>query len=296
MLREVGIEAELVLVRTGMRGGFDPATASLAPFDHAIAYVPSLDLYIDGTAEATGTAELPEMDRSSLGLRVTGGEGKLVTLPEPDAAASWQRRSVDVTVDKDGAMRFHAKLETRGVDAPAWRRRYQADASRRERVATDLAGSLGPVELLAGGAGLSIGDLDAIEKPVTLDVSGQASAKREGNAWAIPSGPSWSLVAKLASRPTRSYPVLLGARREHSETWTITLPRGMTVAALPKATALREPFGRYSLEVSQEANKVRITTTLALDAARIEPSSYDAFRRFCQAVDASAGAPLLLTP
>ena len=35
-----------------MRGGIEPEPASLAPFDHAIAYVPSLDLYLDGTAQA----------------------------------------------------------------------------------------------------------------------------------------------------------------------------------------------------------------------------------------------------
>ncbi|MCA9625831.1 MAG: DUF3857 domain-containing protein, partial [Myxococcales bacterium] len=50
MLAEVGVDAEIVILRTGLRGGFDPTIASLAPFDHAIAYVPALDLYLDGTA------------------------------------------------------------------------------------------------------------------------------------------------------------------------------------------------------------------------------------------------------
>src|SRR5690606_31376428 len=47
-LRELGINAYLVVLRTGMRGDFRSELPSLAPFDHAIAYVPSLDLYLDG--------------------------------------------------------------------------------------------------------------------------------------------------------------------------------------------------------------------------------------------------------
>ena len=43
LLREVGVDAELVLVRTRRGGRLDPEPASLAVFDHAIVYVPKLD-------------------------------------------------------------------------------------------------------------------------------------------------------------------------------------------------------------------------------------------------------------
>src|SRR4029078_8749307 len=62
MLHELGVPAPMVLVRTGLRGRFRSEVASLAPFDHAIAYVPELDLYLDGTAEFTGSSELPSLD------------------------------------------------------------------------------------------------------------------------------------------------------------------------------------------------------------------------------------------
>ncbi|HET9929559.1 MAG TPA: DUF3857 domain-containing protein, partial [Polyangiaceae bacterium] len=44
LLQELGIDATIVILRTQMRGRFDSKVASLAPFDHAIAYVPSLNL------------------------------------------------------------------------------------------------------------------------------------------------------------------------------------------------------------------------------------------------------------
>ena len=66
-----------------MRGLFEDSPASLAPFDHAIAYVPSLDLYLDGTAEYTGSTELPSMDRGAMALQINEGNAKLVRLRNP---------------------------------------------------------------------------------------------------------------------------------------------------------------------------------------------------------------------
>ena len=59
MLREAGIDARIVLVRTRHNGAIGEQPASLPSFDHAIAYVPELDLYLDGTAEHSGIDELP---------------------------------------------------------------------------------------------------------------------------------------------------------------------------------------------------------------------------------------------
>ena len=98
MLREAGIPSTIVLVRTGMRGNIEPTPASLAPFDHAIAYVPSLDLYLDGTAEHTGSNELPVMDRGAVALQINEGHAKLVHLPQPPPEASVTRRKLDLSL------------------------------------------------------------------------------------------------------------------------------------------------------------------------------------------------------
>src|SRR5690606_13765893 len=70
MLREAGIDAHIVLVRTRRNGAIPELPASLAVFDHAIAYVPGLDLYIDGTAVYSGMRELPEQDQGVTVLHV----------------------------------------------------------------------------------------------------------------------------------------------------------------------------------------------------------------------------------
>jgi tetratricopeptide (TPR) repeat protein len=294
LLREVGIAAEYVLVRTGLRGKFDPTTPSLAPFDHAIAYVPSLDLYLDGTAAGTGMGELPLLDRSAMGLRISGGEGKLVTLPDPAPSASRERRSVELSLSADGRLRFNASFENQGVDAPAWRQRYQSESTRRERVSSDLASVLGQVELTTGARGVKVSDLDDVERAVLIEASGSAEATREGALLSLPMGPRWTLVSQLAARPGRRHDVLVGALKQHEESWTLRLPAGLKVRSVPAAAAVNSPFGRFLLRVERAADTITVESQLTIDKSRIAPRDYAAFRRFCEEVDAAAAPRVVL--
>lgn len=294
LLAELGVEAELVILRTGLRGGFDTTTASLEPFDHAIVYVPSIDLYLDGTAEGTGTGELPAFDRSAIGLRISGGQGKLVKLPEPDASTSVDDRVFDVTMQPDGDLSFKGHVEVRGVDAAGSRARYRAEATRRERVSSDLAGALGAVELSPGPKGLTVTGVDGIEAPVRLDVAGAGSASQQGSTWVIGVGPTWNLVGTYASRSQRTHDLLLGPQRVHRERWSVTIPAGMRVASSPKQAKIATKFGSYEQTTKTDGKQVIVESTLRLDRSRISPGEYAAFRAFCQQVDASSGASLLV--
>ncbi|MBM4364392.1 MAG: DUF3857 domain-containing protein, partial [Deltaproteobacteria bacterium] len=164
LLRELGIDAELVLVRTGLRGEFASKLPSLAPFDHAIAYVPSLDLYLDGTAEGAGSTELPGMDQGSLALRVSARGVTPVRLPVAEAATNLRRREVHATLRADGAAQIEITLEARGSRAASFRKRFHAEATRRDRVTAHLAESLPGFELGQGAAAVALPTLD-LEAP-----------------------------------------------------------------------------------------------------------------------------------
>ena len=125
MLKEAGIPATIVILRTGMRGDFEGAPASLAPFDHAIAYVPSMNLYLDGTAEFTGSRELPAMDRGALALRIHEGKPELVHLPEPPPEESVTSRKVEAVVGQDGSATIDFRADVTGVHASSWRSRVR---------------------------------------------------------------------------------------------------------------------------------------------------------------------------
>jgi tetratricopeptide (TPR) repeat protein len=291
MLREAGIPATIVIVRTGMRGGIEPDPASPAPFDHAIAYVPSLDLYLDGTAEHTGATELPVMDRGALALQVNEGHPKLVHLPQPPPEASVTHRKLDLVLAPDGGAEFHMDLAITGAYASSWRQRYLAEATRRERAQHDLGGELGPFELAAGKQGLDVNDLDDEEQPVKIRAKGKAIgfARRDGDVLTIPAGPSHRLVADYASLSRRTLDVDLHALTQREDEWTIHVPPGMKVSRSPQPAQLDTPFGRFSVAFEESAGKVVVRTLLAFKKARITPAEYPAWRAFCEAVDRAFG-------
>ncbi|MBI4703788.1 MAG: transglutaminase domain-containing protein, partial [Deltaproteobacteria bacterium] len=289
MLRELGIEAELVLVRTGLRGQLDTSIASLAPFDHAVAYVPSLDLYLDATAEASGAMELPALDRAAVGLRITGGAGRLVRLPDPPAESSAESRRFELTLLDGGALAFRAELRAQGVSAPAWRERFQAEATRRERIGAALASLLGPVELAPGTRGVRAGDLELADRPATMQLEGRAEARAESGSYRVPVGPSYGLTAQYASLARRERPVVLGAAQSRADVWTLRLRPGQRVLSTPEPKQVEASFGSFALAVDAAPDRVTVSTTLTLRRSRIQPGEYDEWRAFCEAVDGAAG-------
>lgn len=291
MLRELGIPATIVLVRTGLRGQSEDLPASLAPFDHAIAYVPSLDLYLDGTAEHTGTRELPMFDRGAFALQVNEGQPKLVRLPHPRAEESVATRKVDVALAADGSAQVSVDRTISGVLAADWRVRYIAEGTRRERATRDLTGDFGSFELAPGKPGVELSDLDDVEQPVHFKARGKATtfARREGEALSAPTGPGASLVSELASLSKRTHDIVIPALSVREDEWSVTAPAGLKVAVAPTPEKLDTPFGSFAIEVERAASRVTVKSRLTFTKTRISPAEYDAFRAFCQAADRAFG-------
>ncbi|HEU4407917.1 MAG TPA: DUF3857 domain-containing protein [Polyangiaceae bacterium] len=288
MLRELGIPARLVLVRTGMRGLAPTDAPSYAFFDHAIAYVPSLDLYLDGTAEYTGMAELPPMDRGALGLQIVDGQGKLVRLPEPPAAETRRARAIDLTLG-DGAAALDLRVESTGAFASELRQRYHPESTRRARALEDFGREFGGLSLQSGAAGLEVGRPDDIERPVQLRLRGRALGitRAEGGDYGLQVAPLGSLVGHYAVLSSRRHPLKLPFRATYEDEWTIRLPAGLRLKHAPPSKALESPFGRLELRVEPAPGKVLVKTKLAFEKTRVAPSEYAAFRSFCEEVDRS---------
>jgi len=299
MLKELGIPATIVIVRTGMRGDFETYPASLAPFDHAIAYVPSLDLYLDGTAEYTGATELPSMDRGALALQVNEGHPKLVHLPDPPAPESTTTRHVDITESLDGSAQLDWRLSVTGAGAGGFRQRYHVQSSRKERLSEDLGGEF---------AGLSLTDIDAnnledIDAPVSLHVHAHSPdlARHDGAALAFPAGPRPHLVRDLAPLSARHLDMRLHAMTTAVSDWVLHAPPGTHVVSAPTAATLDSPFGsvHVTIETSdgppRPTDTVHVVTTVVLSQTRVLAKDYPEFRAFCEAGDRLLGQQLVVS-
>ncbi len=296
MLGELGVDATMVLVRSGMRGRFQSEVASLAPFDHAIAYVPELDLYLDGTAEYTGSRELPSMDQGALGLQVNAGTAKVVKLPENDPEAHVKRRRVQLRALPGGAAELELEYETSGPSAAAWRQRYASEATRRARVQEDLLREYPGIEIGAGALGVQTSDLSDWERPVTISVRGRAPnvLRAEGRSASVAVTPSERLTGRFAGLQKRRLDVDIGSFATIDETVVVSLAAAEHVIGAPVAARLESEFGSVLVEVTREPGKLTVHSRLSLKVSRVRPDEYAAFRRFCQSVDAAFEPRLVL--
>ena len=139
LLREVGVDADLVLVRTRRGGRLDPQPASLAVFDHAIVYVPKLDRYLDGTAEFAGLAELPTEDQGVMVLRV-GPHGRRA---DRDAGAPVGRQPGRAALAGRRRSRAATRTSTSRSRSGARRRPTGASTTRRRASGPSATGGCG---------------------------------------------------------------------------------------------------------------------------------------------------------
>jgi hypothetical protein len=280
-----------------MRGDFQSKIPSLAVYDHAIAYVPEVDLYLDGTAEFTGSSELPRMDLGAKGILLNRGNAKPVRLPEPDPKKNVIVRELDATLDWEGGAKVKLAYEVRGVDAAGWRQRYHNDATRRERVTTDLGSEFKGFKIDNGARGLGTGDLGDYEAPATLSVSGQTSgfARKKGTELSMMVTVGADLTPTYASLSSRKQDVRILAFSTRKNTTKIRLPAGAQLISKPPQVKYESEFGAYSVNVEVKAQEVLVTSHLEIRVSRVSRAKYAAWKQFCTAADEAMSHPLVIS-
>ncbi len=298
MLRELGIPATIVILRTGLRGDFDAKVASLAPFDHAIAYVPSLKLYLDGTAEYTGSDELPTMDLGARGLLVNEGDTKLVRLPDVDPGRAVRARELAATVKKSGEATLDVSYDTSGASAPSWRRRYHAKGTRRERLTQDIGREFPGFQLAAGPTAIVANDLEDIEQAVKIRVRGAAPAfgRAEGKQLSMAVTPNHGLTSSYASLSKRRLDVKIPPIGTYDDTFKIQLPPGVKIVSGPEDATASTRFGSYSVKVEKQQSRIVVRSRLVVKVTRVEVADYAAWQKFCMDADKAFSPRLVVGP
>jgi tetratricopeptide (TPR) repeat protein len=298
LLKEIGIKSTIVVTRTRMRGDFRSKIASFAPFDHAIAYVPSLNLYLDGTAEHTGIYELPKMDVGAVVLHVNEGKAVLTRIPDADPEKNFVHRELNVDLDAKGSAKLDIDYATGGYNAASWRDAYGAEATRRERMTRDLGGDFPGVLINEGPQGLVTSDLTNNEEPVKIKVRASAPgfARNEGDSLSMPVTGGFRLTPNFASLSQRRQAVELIAFTTVDDVYRVKLPPGAKVLSAPEPREATSQFGSYSIKVEQARGEVVVRSKLSVKASRVEPADYQAWKRFCEEADSAFSPRLLVKP
>ena len=284
MLREAGIDASVALVRTRRNGRIETSPASLAVFDHAIAYVPSLDLFLDGTAQHSGMDELPGGDQGVMVLVVNQrGEARLMQTPVYTPDRNVTTITSEVAMQSTGGALFRVSQRVVGPDAGGARSTLEAQATRVERVEDQLREHYPGVRVTA----VRTGDLTDVERPAefSYDAAAPTFGTRQGDTVLFAAVAPVDIARRLGARSTRRHDVVIGVPSTFDETRTIRLPPGATVVDLPPAAHLTSPFGSLNFTVEQRPGALLVRRVMVLARDRVTPQEYPAFRAFVQSVD-----------
>jgi hypothetical protein len=287
LLREAGIAADFALVRTRRLGRVSEQASSISIFDHAIVYVPKYDLWLDGTAEYSGSRELPLEDQGAMALTVPLDPGNdsratLRVVPATSAEDNYTRRAVRAEIRADGTLQFSGTAYTRGEDAPGLRREYEIAERQRDSFRARLAEVLPAVLVEA----VDVEGAHNLENDVTVNFRGTLESFTGRKSLALAS--TWmprSYLQTLAPLARRSQPLLLAAPWTTEEELRFVLPHGARVAFLPPPQAINTDFGSAQLTYEVRENELRVHTRVSFRETRITPGEYADFRRFCADIE-----------
>jgi hypothetical protein len=285
-MREAGLDACMVLVRTRDNGEITPQPASLAIFNHAICYLPKLDLFLDGTAEYSSLHELPYQDQGIWVLLVwPDGRTKRVETPVDRPEDNIYKATYELSVPKSGAdVSATGDIQVGGQECSWIRRRYQDPDKVMEQLQKDLSNSF-PGTHLSEAETSPMADLLSGVSIKYKGVLGQA-ARPDGKERV--SLPIWighlSLSNTYATLTERTFPLEIDYPWTQTYQVTYVLPPGAD-APMPSPVEIKTPFGSVDRTSSLDGSRLTVTTTVVLAVRKVMPDQYDAFREFCKNAD-----------
>lgn len=285
MLGLAGIKSNLVLVRTKDQGRLSRKPASLSAFNHAILYVPELDLFLDGTAEFSGYGELPSGDHGASVLIVKDGQGGTFTqIPDETPKDNQLVESLSFRLAKDGSAKANLDYDIQGNLLSSYRRAFE-DPTTQERNLQRQLSMRYPGVTLESLAPISVGLDQGLRVDATIKIPHLANDDGP-EQWSLPLLGNVSELAKGRTgtaprrhRFARRSPVSLKRRFEYR------LPKGASWSKVPESKTIESKYGHFSIDVQQQNDLVTLNMDLRIETGELDVQEFNAYRAFLQSID-----------
>jgi hypothetical protein len=291
----MGIESRLVLLRMRRLGAMPEYPASLAIFNHAIAYVPDLDLWLDGTAAHSGTRDLPGEDRGATVLVLEPGKPVYRTIPQARPSDNVLETTFEVTLAADGRAALTGRSRIAGIQAPEYRRAYLAEGDRRAMLEQAYNRTFPGLQVRE----VTISDLSRIEDPVAMSFALEvpAYARPDGDGLRFtPFGAGLRYAEAYASLSSRKQDLVIGDPSETRFTYRYRLPPGWTVTELPEPASGDGAQAGFEVRYRQEGDALVAEGHVTFKAGRVPAEGYRAFRELLGRVDRAFDRKVRIAP
>jgi len=281
-LADQGIASSIVLVRTADRGLFPEEAPTMWAFNHAVLYVPSLDRFLDPTAEFVSPNELPTLDQGAMGLVVPlEGPGRLVRLPMSKASDNYNEGRVTVFVEADGGIRVEGREQFRGAPATRARRDFEDAGRRVERLERQLS-SIFPGLELERARFTDASERFVYEYAAAVDGHG----RRDERSLHIPSSLYHHQLTDAYAGPSeRSTDLVLDHPWRTRNVVRYRLAPGMRIRRLPPPVEVSGPGLSFTQSFETTEDGFRVVDEVEMSERRLDAADYPRFRRACVRAD-----------
>ena len=284
LLDVAGVPARMVMIRTADLGPVGNQLAVLEIFNHAIAYLPEDDLWLDGTASGHVVFPPPSLDQDAVALVVDGPSSVLQTTPVVGAGLSSRRYRVRPA--DDGTVDIEVRSEDSG-DAADMRRARFAGSRESERFARWLRSQFPGVQV----EGEPVAQVFPSRDPALIEVKGSIARSALQSSGGIPVFPG-ELEWKASSVPggDRHGPLMVVVKPDLE--WTLEVELGRPPGTLPESSEIETPFGELRLQIDGNDKGYRVEGFLHLDPGLVAAAEVDELRRFLVTVERLLGRKL----
>jgi tetratricopeptide (TPR) repeat protein len=284
LLDAIDIPARMVMVRTSDLGPVGNRLAVLEIFNHAIAYLPEDDLWLDGTAAGHVMYPPPSMDQDAVVLVVEGASSRLQTTPAVGAGLS----SLHYRVLAAGPENVEIEVRSEDTGDAADMRRAQFGGSREpQRFARWLRGQFPGVQVVGEPSEQIVSSRD----PTIIDVKGsiaRSALQSSGGVRVYPGEIEWK--ASAIPGGTRYGPLMVDVKPDLE--WTLEVELGRPPRNLPESSDLATPFGDLRLEIDGNDSGYRVKGWLHLTPGLVAADNVDELRDFLVTVERRLGRNL----
>ena len=263
----------------------------LEAFNHAIAYLPDYDLYLDSTIGMAPFDALPEMLRGRPALVAGDSKMKAAIRRTPDVDPA-RDRTISRTAAKvaaDGTVVGTMRIEAHGAMDAGMRTTLTVLP---EQALPQFAKQMLAANGQSGDATATIGDLRNFNQPnlLTIDFTSPGRINLPGpGALTGGIGPQGSSArnfstAMLQQERKLDFPCPAGGNEEVLE---LALAPGMKITTLPANADITSPFGHFIASYSVKDGKLLVSQTLDLRRSQTvcTAADYVELRKFAVAID-----------
>ncbi len=285
-----GIRAVPVLIRTGDRYKWQEVPL-LAAFNHAIAYLPEFDLYLDATVALAPFDSLPAPLRGRQVLVGADAQMKasIRQTPVVDARHDRDSSSTSAVVSEDGSITGTTRLSAHGALDGVMRTSLSVIP---QQMLPQLANALLAGSGQPGTAKAVLGDMRDFTRSdlLTLEFTTPRRINLPGPGalagnFAVGEGPGRSFVtAALQLERNMDFPCPTGGSEQQVE---LTLPANIKIISLPAAADVKSAYGHFtsSHEVKDGTLVMKQKLALTQPATVCTAADHVELRRFATEID-----------